>query len=73
MRTSPGAPYPLDAPWDGENEHRFNSTDLLLDPYAKAIDGTIRWSDASFGSGAAMQRRTSTRMTAAAPPLSRRA
>jgi glycogen operon protein len=34
------------APEDG---HRFNPAKLLLDPYAKAISGTIRWSDALSG------------------------
>jgi glycogen operon protein len=28
---------------------RFNPAKLLLDPYAKAIAGTIKWSDALFG------------------------
>src|ERR687894_55104 len=30
-------------------DQRFNPAKLLLDPYAKAIDGTVRWSDALFG------------------------
>ena len=34
------------APMDG---HRFNPSKLLLDPYAKAIAGTIHWSDTLFG------------------------
>jgi isoamylase len=34
------------APGDG---HRFNPAKLLIDPYARAIGGTIRWSDALFG------------------------
>ncbi len=29
--------------------HRFNPAKLLLDPYAKAISGTMRWSDALCG------------------------
>ena len=29
--------------------HRFNPTKLLLDPYAKAISGTMTWSDALSG------------------------
>jgi isoamylase len=29
--------------------HRFNHHKLLIDPYAKAIAGTINWSDALFG------------------------
>jgi isoamylase len=35
--------------YDPASGHRFNPAKLLLDPYAKAIDGTIRWSDALFG------------------------
>ncbi|HUF28688.1 MAG TPA: glycogen debranching protein GlgX [Gemmatimonadaceae bacterium] len=31
-----------------EEGHRFNPAQLLIDPYAKAISGTIRWSDALF-------------------------
>ena len=29
--------------------HRFNAAKLLLDPYARAIDGAVKWSDALFG------------------------
>jgi isoamylase len=32
-----------------EEGHRFNPAKLLLDPYAKAISGPIRWSDALSG------------------------
>ena len=49
--------------------HRFNPAKLLLDPYAKAISGTIHWSDALFGYsiGAEDQRISSpTRATARA-------
>ncbi len=41
--------YRVDGPYDPANGHRFNPAKLLLDPYAKAIDGPIRWSDALFG------------------------
>ena len=41
--------FRVDGPYDPSNGHRFNRAKLLLDPYAKAIDGTIRWSDAIFG------------------------
>ncbi len=41
--------YRVHGPYDPVNGHRFNPAKLLLDPYAKAIDGTIRWSDALFG------------------------
>jgi len=41
--------YRVNGPYDPAAGHRFNPHKLLLDPYAKAIDGTIRWSDALFG------------------------
>jgi glycogen operon protein len=41
--------YRVHGPWDPANGHRFNPAKLLLDPYAKAIDGPVRWSDALFG------------------------
>jgi isoamylase len=46
----PGARYGyrVHGPWDPSNGHRFNPTKLLLDPYARAVDGTITWGDALF-------------------------
>jgi isoamylase len=41
--------YRVQGLYEPENGHRFNPAKVLLDPYAKAIDGTIRWSDAVFG------------------------
>jgi isoamylase len=41
--------YRVHGPYAPEDGHRFNPDKLLLDPYAKAIAGTIRWSDALFG------------------------
>ncbi|MFA0963433.1 glycogen debranching protein GlgX [Roseivirga sp. BDSF3-8] len=41
--------YRVDGPYEPEQGHRFNKHKLLLDPYAKAIDGRIDWSDAMFG------------------------
>jgi isoamylase len=41
--------YRVHGPYDPARGHRFNPAKLLLDPYAKAIAGTIRWSDALFG------------------------
>jgi isoamylase len=35
--------------YEPENGLRFNPNKLLLDPYAKAISGTIDWNDALFG------------------------
>ena len=41
--------YRVHGPYEPEAGHRFNPAKLLLDPYAKAINGTIHWSDALFG------------------------
>ena len=41
--------YRVYGPYDPEQGHRFNPHKLLLDPYAKAIMGQLRWSDTHFG------------------------
>ncbi|MGY3215062.1 glycogen debranching protein GlgX [Mucilaginibacter sp. HD30] len=41
--------YRVHGPYQPENGHRFNPNKLLIDPYAKAISGTIDWNDALFG------------------------
>ena len=41
--------YRVKGPYDPLQGHRFNPAKLLLDPYARAIDGTIKWNDALFG------------------------
>ncbi|HYG87418.1 MAG TPA: glycogen debranching protein GlgX [Azospirillum sp.] len=41
--------YRVYGPYDPANGHRFNNNKLLLDPYAKALFGTIKWSDAHYG------------------------
>lgn len=41
--------YRVHGPYEPAQGYRFNPAKLLLDPYAKAIAGTIRWSDALFG------------------------
>jgi isoamylase len=41
--------YRVFGPYAPEQGHRFNHHKLLLDPYGKQIQGTIRWSDAHFG------------------------
>ena len=41
--------YRVHGPYDPANGHRFNPHKLLLEPYAKDIVGTLRWSDAHFG------------------------
>jgi glycogen operon protein len=40
--------YRVHGPWEPAQGHRFNPNKLLLDPYARAIDGTITWDDALF-------------------------
>src|SRR6266403_1918099 len=41
--------YRVYGPYDPAAGHRFNPNKLLLDPYAKAIAGQVRWSDVVFG------------------------
>ena len=47
----PGTLYGLRAygPYRPEQGQRFNANRLLLDPYARAIVGRLRWTDAHFG------------------------
>lgn len=40
--------YRVHGPYQPEEGYRFNPAKLLIDPYAKAIAGTVRWSDALF-------------------------
>ena len=41
--------YRVTGPYEPQAGHRFNSAKLLIDPYAKALSGTVKWSDAMFG------------------------
>ncbi len=41
--------YRAYGPYQPERGHRFNPNKLLLDPYARQLFGTPRWSDALFG------------------------
>jgi glycogen operon protein len=41
--------YRVYGPYQPQHGHRFNPQKLLLDPYAKAIVGSLAWSDAHFG------------------------
>ncbi len=41
--------YRVYGPYDPAAGHRFNANKLLLDPYARAIAGQLRWSDVVFG------------------------
>jgi glycogen operon protein len=40
--------FRVHGPWDPPNGHRCNSAKLLLDPYAKAIEGQVKWDEAVF-------------------------
>ena len=48
--------YRVHGPYDPANGHRFNPSKLVLDPYAKALVGTLKWSDAVFGYRVGTQR-----------------
>ncbi len=41
--------YRVHGPFRPQEGHRFNGHKVLLDPYARAIGRTVRWSDALFG------------------------
>jgi glycogen operon protein len=41
--------YRVHGPHEPHAGHRFNPFKLLLDPYAKALVGSLRWTDAHFG------------------------
>jgi isoamylase len=41
--------YRVHGPYEPAKGHRFNPNKLLIDPYAKAIAGDVKWDDAAFG------------------------
>jgi isoamylase len=41
--------YRVYGPYAPSHGHRFNPNKLLLDPYARAVNGRIQWDDAVFG------------------------
>ena len=41
--------YRMHGRYDPGSGHRFNPAKLLIDPYAKRIDGEVSWDDALFG------------------------
>jgi len=41
--------YRAHGPYDPPRGHRFNHNKLLLDPYARALSGSLSWTDALYG------------------------
>ncbi|MDQ2682618.1 MAG: glycogen debranching protein GlgX, partial [Chloroflexota bacterium] len=41
--------YRVEGPFAPEEGHRFNAAKLLIDPYARALDGTVDWDAPVFG------------------------
>jgi isoamylase len=41
--------YRVHGPYTPAEGHRFNPAKLVLDPYAKAVSGELRWDDSVFG------------------------
>jgi isoamylase len=41
--------YRVHGPYRPEQGHRFNPNKLLIEPYAKRLEGALLWSDAHFG------------------------
>src|SRR5580698_3427805 len=41
--------YRAHGPYEPEQGHRYNVNKLLLDPYARKLAGSLRWSDALYG------------------------
>ena len=41
--------YRAYGPYEPQEGHRFNPNKLLLDPYAKGLSGSLKWTDALFG------------------------
>jgi glycogen operon protein len=41
--------YRVHGPYDPEHGHRFNPHKLLIEPYARHLQGQLAWSDAHFG------------------------
>jgi isoamylase len=41
--------FRVHGPYEPERGHRFNPAKLLLDPYARAIEGAVSWDGSEFG------------------------
>ena len=51
--------FRVHGPWDPAEGFRCNPNKLLLDPYARAIGGSVRWDEAIFGHALASPQRRS--------------
>ena len=40
--------YRVHGPYDPDNGHRFDASKLVIDPYAKALEGEIDWANACY-------------------------
>jgi isoamylase len=62
--------YRVHGAYEPQRGHRFNPVKLLLDPYAKAVSGTVRWDEVLLGypPGAPRSERPDARDSAAAMP-----
>jgi len=41
--------FRVHGPYDPDHGHRFNPAKLLIDPYARAVEGRVDWHDSVFG------------------------
>ncbi len=41
--------YRVHGPYEPHKGHRFNPAKVVLDPYGKAISGTVQWNEALYG------------------------
>ena len=41
--------FRVHGPYDPDHGHRFNPAKLLIDPYARAVEGRVDWDDSVFG------------------------
>ena len=56
--------YRIHGPYDPATGHRFNANKLLIDPYAKAIEGPVEWDRARATATACTARTSPTRACA---------
>lgn len=61
--------YRVHGPWDPSSGKRCNASKLLLDPYARSVEGTVDWNPACFGHDLDDPDRPDTHDSAAHVPL----